>query len=379
MNKKILLLVLILLVTAVGYTCWIYCSKRPLITPFPYTFTQLAHKPLESEVREASEAQILIIGDQMALNLKAFTPGIISELAHKFKSPPKIYNWSAPHEGLHRTLFKLNFLKKFPSIVIYHGASSELYEKIFSISDKEAILKNFATFDDEKIISLIITFPWLSKIFYKKMHYFDLDLLTESKMQLDDSNKLEEKEISFKLFTYQIRHLIGQIKENKSNLILMTTPLNLEIAPHQTCSIATSDRIIDIQKELEMMIKSGDFKSAYRLALPLTKETYSNATSFYLLGKTLLGLGDLANARLAFQKATVFDCANWRGNAVYNAIMKSEAALHDVRLIDFDQAMAFQLSKEGLFSDDYFPQNLFYQMMIVELLENIKKLLGINN
>ena len=362
-----------------GYTYWIYSAKRTLITPYPYTFTQLAHKPLESELQMANEAQILIIGDQMGANLKAFTPALVSELNQKFKSPPKIYNWSVPHEGLHRTLFKLNFLKKFPPIIIYHGASSELYEKTFNVSDKKAILNNFVAFDNEKIISLIITFPWLSRIFYKKMHYFDLDLLTENKEQLDDSQKMNEKEISFKLFTYQMRQLIEQVKENKSNLILITTPLNLEIAPHHTCSFATSEKIIDTQKELEILITSGDYKTASLLAFPLAKETYSNATSFYLLGKTLMGLGDLANARLAFQKATAFDCTNWRGNAIYNAIIKAEATTHQIILVDFAQYMASQLSHDALFSDDIFPQNLFYQTMIAEVLVNLKKLLSIYN
>ena len=379
MIKKIFLLLLTFLIITIGYTYWIYSAKRTLIIPYPYSFTQLAHKPLESELQMANEAQILIIGDQMGANLKAFTPAIVSELAHKFKSPPKIYNWSVPHEGLHRTLFKLTFLKKFPPIVLYHGASSELYEKIFSVSDKKAILDNFNTYDDEKLISLIITFPWLSKILYKKMRYFDLGLLTEKKGQLSESEIMNEKEISFKLFSYQVRQLIEQVKENKSNLILMTTPLNLEIAPHQTCSFATSDKIIDAQKELEILIQSGDYKSAYQLALPLARETYSNATSYYLLGKILMGLGDLANARIAFQKATAFDCANWRGNAVYNAILKSQATLHQVILIDFDQYMASQLSHEALFNDDIFPQNLFYQTIIAELLVNLKKILSINN
>ena len=82
-------------------------------------------------------------------------------------------------------------------------------------------------------------------------------------------------------------------------------------------------------------------------------------------------------ARESFQKATVFDCANWRGNAVYNSIMKSAAKKRQVTLIDFDQYMASSLSKDGLFIDDLFPQNVFYQSMISELKESLNKILSV--
>ena len=83
-------------------------------------------------------------------------------------------------------------------------------------------------------------------------------------------------------------------------------------------------------------------------------------------------------ARESFQKASVFDCSSWRGNAVYNAIMKSTAKKRQVTLIDFDQYMASALSKDGLFMDDLFPQNVFYQTMIGELKENLKKILSVD-
>jgi tetratricopeptide (TPR) repeat protein len=379
MIKKIFLLTLFLLIIAVGLFYFNFEAKRTLITPFPYSFTPKAALEFAGELALAESSKILIVGDHMGANLEPFIPELKDSLALKFKDPPIIYNWSRAHEGLYRTLFKLSKLKKFPPIIVYHGASSEMYEKTFSVNDKNAILGNFTSYDDEKIISLIITFPWLSKIFYKRMHYYDLDEKKEYKNHLTDQRKLDEKEISFKLFDYQIKSLIELVKEKKSHLIMITTPLNLEIHPHETCSHSTNQTVINSQKEIEIMMKTGDLKSAFSLAFALSNDTYSNARTFYLLGKVNLGLGDLAEARSAFQKATVFDCDHWRGNAVYNAIMKSEAKAHQVMLIDFDQYMASQLSHEALFNDDFFPQNVFYQTMMSELLENLKKLLSVND
>lgn len=369
----------VLLAIGGGFLYKILGSKKALITPYPYSFNLNAKNAIESEMKAASGAKILIVGDRMGVNLSVYTPGIIDELAQSFKTPPVIYNWSRPHEGLHRTLFKLKSLKKLPSIIIYHGASSELYEKTFSMADSAAITKNFATYDDEKMISLIITFPWLSKWLYKKMDYYELGALKEYKNLLSGNDRMLEKEISFKLFDYETRELIDLVKEKKSNLILITTPLNLEAGPQETCPQSTTNTVIEVQQEIEEMIKNGEFKSAYPKILELSNETYSNALSFYLLGKTSMGLGDLTAARTALQKATIFDCANWRGNAVYNAILVANAKKRQVTLIDFDQLMASSLSQDGLFSDDIFPQNIFYQKMIAELQVNLKKILSVND
>lgn len=379
MIKKFFIIITILLISAGGYFYWVTSFNRILITPFPYSFNINAKNALAREIQSASAAKILIVGDRMGENLSAYTPEIINELAKNFKSPPEIYNWSRPNEGLHRTLFKLKSLNKLPSIIIYHGASSELYEKTFSVHDHKAIEKNFTTYDDEKLISLIITFPWLSKILYKKMDYYDLGAIKEYKNRLPGTQKIQEKEISFKLFDYGLRELIDLVKDKNSNLILITTPLNLEIEPREVCAQSTSNSVIEVQQEIEELIKEGNFKAAYPKIVELTAETYSNAKSFHLLGKVSLGQGNLAQARSAFQKATVFDCANWRGNAVYNAIMISQAKKNQLMLIDFDQYMSSALSREGLFNDDIFPQNIFYQSMVVELLENIKKIMSVNN
>jgi hypothetical protein len=378
MIKKFFIILLVLLLGAAAFLYFEYSAKKTLITPYPYSFNTNAKMALEKEIVEAGNAKILIVGDRMGEVMSKYTPELIDELAKSFKFPPKIYNWSKPHEGLHRTLNKLKSLKKFPSIIIYHGASSELFEKTFDVTDKEAIFKNFSFYDDEKIISLIITFPWLSKIIYKKMHYVELGPIKEYQNQLPSTSKILEKEVSFKLFDYELRELIDLVKDKKSNLILITTPLNLEVRPHEICSHSTTNAVIEMQQEIEELLKEGNFKKAYPKALALSNETVSNALSFYLLGQASMGLGDLPMARESFQKATVFDCSSWRGNAVYNAIMKSTEKKRQVTLIDFDQYMASALSKDGLFMDDIFPQNVFYQTMIGELKENLKKILSVD-
>lgn len=377
--KKIFIVLALALAGAAGFAWYTFEGKKTLLVPYPYSFNEKAQSAVAAELKYAESANILIVGDRMAGPLSNYTKDLSEELGKNFKSPPVIYNWSKPHEGLHRTLFKLKSLKKFPSIVVYLGASSELFEKRFSVSDFRAVARNFQIYDDEKIISLIITFPWLSKVLYKKMDYHELGVEKEYKNPLPANLRMKEKEMGFLLFHYELKEMIDLLKDKKSSLILITTPLNLEIPPRETCSTSTTNDVVEMQQEIEALLAQGNFKKAYTDALALSHETPGNAQSFYLLGKASLGLGDLPNARDALNKATVFDCANWRGNAVYNAILRSEAQKRQLALLDFDQALSSSLSQEGLFMDEYFPQNLFYQNLVSDLKDVLKNFLSGND
>ena len=374
-------MILLGIISASAYLYWDFSKKRTVITPYPYSFLNSFDdkfkKDHAKEILDAENSKILIVGDRMGKTLDAYTDNIKSEFGESVKAP-SIYNWSADNEGLFRTIHKLRMLKKMPPIVIYFGATSELFEKKFDINDKKRILKNFQTFDDEKLISLIITFPWLSKALYRDIRYQDLGEFKEYKSNEAASLKLEEKELSFKIFEYEVKELIELVKDKKSNLVFITAPLNLEAEPKEVCAHSETEDTIGIQQEIEAELKEGAFKSAFPKALELSEVTYSNARSFFLLGRSALGLGDIKTAREALMKASVFDCANWRGNAVYNSIIKNYAKKNQVNTVDFDQFMSSKLAEEGLFQDEIIPQNVFYQNMIKELGDILKKILSVN-
>jgi hypothetical protein len=382
MLKKLLIITFAGILGASAYFYWVYSNKRTLIEPYPYTFLnsfdEKYKKDHAAEISEAQNAKILIVGDRMGLTLAPYMESLQARFAGALKTPPSVYNWSVENEGLHRTLHKLKTLKKLPPIIIYFGASSEMAEKKFNVKNRDAIDKNFKTYDDEKLISLIITFPWLSKVLYDDLRYYDLGAFKEYKSVEAAPQKLVEKELSFKLFNYEVKQLINLVKDKRSNLVFITTPLNLDIEPKEVCAHSTSNEIIELQQEIEAEIKAGSYKSAYPKSLDLAKATYSNARSFYILGKAALGAGDIRAAREALLQATVFDCSSWRGNVVYNSIIKNLAASSQLNVVDFDQLMSSQLSSEGLFFDELVPQNVFYQSMIKELGDILKSILSVN-
>jgi hypothetical protein len=382
MLKKLLIILGLTIGSLSAYLYWDYSGKRTVITPYPYAFLNSFNKKYAethaNEIKEAEFSKILIVGDRMGRSLDPYLQNLQDQFKDSFKTPPTIFNWSAENESLFRTIQKLKKLKKLPPIIVYFGASSELTEKRFDVRDKKSIFKNFKTFDDERLISLIITFPWMSKILYNNVRYQDLGEYKEYKSYLAASQKLEEKEIAFKIFEYEMRQFIDMVKDKKSNLVLMTTPVNLEVEPREVCAHSTNADIIGMQQEIEAELNEGSYKSVLPKTRELAAVTKANARSFYLLGKAALGSGEIRLARESLLQASVFDCANWRGNAVYNAIMKAEGKRGQANVIDFEQYMSSQLSNDGLFIDEIFPQNMFYQNMTKELGDIIKKILSVN-
>jgi hypothetical protein len=90
--------------------------KHVYIIPFPYEVAETPTKIYRDSLKQAQEAQVLIVGDRMGVALNSYIPMIKSELEKELKTAPAIYNWSRPHEGLHRTLNKIKSLKKVPPI-----------------------------------------------------------------------------------------------------------------------------------------------------------------------------------------------------------------------------------------------------------------------
>lgn len=362
MLKKFFISLIVVILLGVGAFFYFLSEKRIVIKPYPYIVMDYK----VDNIAEAEKANVLIIGDRMGKALDKE----IKEL--ETATNLSIYNWSQPKEGLHRTLYKLNQLKKFPSIIVYQGASEELFEKKFSVKDKEKIEKNFKTYADDKIISLIITFPILSKYFYQDLNYVEIAPLNENKEIYSPNDKLNRKVISFQIFNEELKDLIEIAHLHKVKLIFISTPLNYSAAPKEICAHSSTPTTQEMQTKIEAMIKEGAFKEAYPLALQLSKVSTSNAQSFYLLGLAARGVGDQNIARMALKKANVFDCANWRGNSVYNSILAKEAKRNQIPFIDFDLVINSGENTDAIFFDEIFPQNIFYQSLAKELGETIK-------
>ncbi len=375
MLKNALLFCLIIALGAGGLFSWRFASNRERILPMPYYFTFVPNK---ADIKSAENAKILVVGDKMAKALTPYLKPIDESVAPFFRRTNVIYNWGEPHESLARTIYKLKNLNKFPPLIIYHGASEEFYEDRFNLKDRQTILKNFSTYDNDTYLSLMITFPFLSKAFYKKETEFTLGPRPlKSSYEFAEGDRIIQKEILYTLFQHEFRELIELIKTNGSSLITITNPINREIAPKEVCSEVNTNTVIEYQQEAYDMLKNGNTKSAYTKLKELESVISGNAQVYFLLGKAALLSGEKTDAINYFNQAASFDCNPQNGDPIFNQIIISESKKQSFAVVDFDFLNTSVLGSESFFLDNFYPHHLFYEKMQTELLATTRKTLNI--
>jgi hypothetical protein len=368
--KLILLSIVGTVLFLVGYR---YVDNPERIIPYPYVMGQMSF----SDTEEAENADVLIIGDRMGVALEPILERLTAQTSKGLRTPLKIYNWSWTHEGLHRSIARLKTLKKFPPVIIYQGGSEEFFERKLYLEDRDVIFSNFAIYDNPSTLSLIITFPILSRFLYRKGNLVTITQKTPNKTLYSPLNKQTLMELHYKIYEYELRELIRLTKDNKSKLILMTTPINFDVEPKEVCENAQDQEVIESLQLLQNMIENGQTKQAYADLKVLSKELVANARAYYLLGQAAKAQADFPAAREALKMAAVFDCAAWRGGPIFNAIMFKEAKEQKVRLMDFDRLVNQHYGRNELFIDDLYPQFLYYEHLTESLAETLRDTLNL--
>lgn len=374
MKKKLAIILFSFLLIFIGLSGGVLylLSKKPIfITPYPYHALLVSKK--NNAKAEASD--LLIVGDRMALSLTKYIPQIAANLKFDLKKNLEIYNWGTENEGLHRTLLKLKSLEKWPPYIIYMGGTNEWFEEKYIEKESEKILFNFDQFNNDKIISLIMTFPPLSRLFYKKITLLDLGLLPKNSTRKSPTT-LRALEVDFRLYQEELKEFIALSKQKKSQLIIISPPLSLTLPPKAPCAVSTTNTIIEVQQEIEDLLAQGKNKEALKMAKELAHNSIANARTTYLLGLSHKKNAEFPQAKTALLKASIEDCYLWRGNYAYNAIMKDVAQKEGIEFIDFaDQLFNIEISDGQVFLDDIFPHNLYFGMLVVDLTAELKKLM----
>ncbi|MBF0367017.1 MAG: hypothetical protein HQK50_15695, partial [Oligoflexia bacterium] len=185
---------------------------------------------------EISTAHVLIIGDRMGKALENYKESIASTLSINTQDTVKIVIAADNHQGLHRSLHLLKQLKKLPPVIVYHGASEELFEKKFFSKDSETILKNIDLYQDHRIQTLLHIFPKISKFLYTLIDRVKMKALpSEDKSDYTTKEAMQALEIGYKLYELELEELIQLAIAKHSQLILMTTPINFEVIPKKIC------------------------------------------------------------------------------------------------------------------------------------------------
>lgn len=365
------LIILTPLVAAGLFLYYRYDSNQVSEVPYPYTFSKSIYNNVKID------APILIIGDRLGKRLSSFTNSIAELASQNLSNKIKIETLAVNGEGLHRTLEKVKKLGKLPLITIYLGGSEEYHEKRFRTKDSNKIIQNFEIYNDDIVKTLLMVFPSLSPFIYNVVKYKNIN----EQIKPDDLTKYSDVMIQkrniihFKIYEQELDSLFSYLKEKNSYLIALTQPLNLDIPPKKNCSGSIDELSENNLKKIVELIKKKDFKSAYNQSKDLVLIANASAKVMFVHGKIAKNLGKLKEAAFYLKMAMAYDCKQWRGNPVYNKILTQIAIRNDVPILDFQKILERQWTKNILFEDEIYPQNLYYEKVAKILAAKIKKLL----
>jgi hypothetical protein len=362
--KKVISTLLILLglgMLTAGYFVYDRFGQNPeQIFPYPYQF-QSASPALKLD------APILITGDRMGAYFAKYSSELSANISINLSKPIKIQSIASQGRALHRSLHELKSLIQWPQILIYQGASEELMEQKFDPQVSSIIKKNFELYKDDRIETLIMLFPWLSRLVYWPHPRIKLSDSPQLLSEVNEEEYFKLLDTELLLFEQQLIQLVNLSRNRGSMLILTTTPLNLDVAPRKSCTF-TSPLELQIQlKELDDLMTANNPKGAYSLSQKLIKQYSGNADLLFKHGLISKRLGLIDEAKNSLIQATAFDCDPWRSNLVYNSIIRRVARNHQVTLFDFAKLVENQWNQGPTFFDDIYPQNLFYEKAMKQL------------
>ncbi len=374
--KSFILIILSSLLVALAL--FFYSARNAPIQIIPYPYL-ISISPAE-DLHAAEDANILLVGDRLGVSFNRFTAELIQELSSNIKTPLKLHSWAFEGEGLHRTLARLKQLSKWPKVVIYLGGSEEGFESKFNIKEYSKIMLNFKMFANPKMATLIMTFPFASKVLYTTPEHV---LLNDTKVKREEVNfqqgheELEFFKLSFKLYESELRELHTLAREHESSLVVITAPINLEVAPKKVCSDMITTTTMTEEVKIQELFEQGDFKTAYNVLMPIVEAIPGNANLEFMLGRAARESGQLALAKEAFYKGVAFDCELWRAHPVLNQLNRNLAQEYGQTLIDFDLLVNGQFGKDTLFLNDSYPQDVYFKLVSNFLKEKLKKIFNL--
>jgi len=322
------------------------------------------------------EAPILIAGDRMGEYFAKFSDNLASTISANLDNAIKVQSMARKGHGIHRTLHQLSSLKQWPQILIYQGGSEEFSEAKFKLSEISKINTNFARYSDDRVETMLILYPWLSRIVYEPI---ERTLFTEipKESEYDQKNYLRRLETELLLYRQHLIQLVAMARDRNTLLILTTTPINLDVSPKVVCDFATTTSIEADILTLRDMIAAKNFKAAYAMASKLSAQNPTHAEILHLHGQVAKRLGKNAEAISKFQESTAYDCLPWRVTEVQNSIIRDVAQNHQVPLFDFAGLLEQNYDNGVTFFDELHPQNIYYEQGMTQLglvIRNILKL-----
>lgn len=375
MSKKIWKLVLffflIFFVGTISFFLLLFYLRSSEEYPYPYQF---ANSFMYSNKVEISNSDIIFLGDKMGVQLGKYENEIQKYV--KTKTQLKFKNLSLPGEGLHRTLLKLKNLSSKPKLIIYHGGSDEFRETVYLFSQIKKIQANIQRFKSPITRGISSKASWITKIIFTPMEKKIIPIdIPQTKTIVPKEFQFLNFEINNSLYYLHLHELIHYSKLQNIPLLIITTPINLEIMPKSVCLASSNKEIMNLQNEIFQLYKNQEYKLALSRVKELVTVSKGNALNYYLLGILEAKNGLWDDSRMSLEMASSFDCGFWRTNLVNNQILIDIANKNEIKVIDFHAMIHLFWGKNTLFVDEIYPQHLYYTLLAQAIGESINSFL----
>lgn len=357
MLKKLLILLPLGTLAAIGFLAWQRVQTNPDgVIPLPYTLPAVGEKI-------AVDAPLLIVGDRMAARFGLFKETLSLDISTGLSKPLKTGVLAGERNGLHRTLRVLENLEKWPKIMLYTGGSEELVEEKFLTREIPTIRKNFERYADDRWRTLLMLWPESARLLYDPLvrQVLPDEPATAPAREMSEAEYQVRLELSYRIFEIELECMVELSRTQDVVLIFMTAPVNLDIPPKKTCTVANTNEATREMAAIRELIRQQDYKAAYPRARELADNTIANAEVFFLFGQVAQRIGRSDEAKAALRKAAAFDCRSWRANEVTNSIIRKVARDHRVALFDFADMVDDDWRKNTTFFDEIYPQDLYYE------------------
>tara|TARA_R110000868_G_scaffold75979_8_gene218932 strand:+ start:6213 stop:7394 length:1182 start_codon:yes stop_codon:yes gene_type:complete len=368
---------LLLCLGLAGAVAW-RVHKNPIsLSPLPY---KISGSPEQTSLDKASSTQVLFVGDRMAVQIDQYMPAFIESASRNITEPIKVYNFAGDGKGLHRTVAELKLLKKMPPLIIYYGASQEFFETRAHPVQYKTFLRNKEIQSQEILSSLLMAWPRVSQVLYEPYNFFKFDLAAPptDKVKIGPGpGKLEQMEMLFQIFEWELEEIVRISKASGSKLIFITNPINLDVAPLAACSYSEDSSIRSSLSQQAQLMKNGKSKEAFDNLKVLTEKSVANSKAHYLYAKAAESMGKISIAKKSLVKAAAVDCGTWRGSPIFNEIIRKVADRNGVPLVDYDGQLNAMYGQNVLFFDEINPQNVFNRAMMSKLGELTARLLDL--
>lgn len=368
--KKVLILLITLPILLGGLVLGNrYQKNRATIIPYPFVFT-------ESQKKIELEAPILIIGDKMASRLATFKDQLAKKISTNISGQIKIQTMTTEGQNIHRTLRKLKSLERLPLVIILLSNSDENHEALFYPKNYKQIVSNLDLYKDINLQSILMIFPWLSRLVYSPVEYKKLgNEIVKRKIAVPERLIYKHQEILYRLYEASLGELLQFAKKGTSYVIPVTTPINLSLNPKSACYGSLDKSYFKEFKQAQELFMKNDFKGAFNITKELSLLNPYSAQVLYLHSRVLYKLNEFQRAHKHGELAATYDCGRTGANPIFNEIMKKTAKKYNFPTLDYHRYLADESTRNSVFIDDIYPQDYYLGKLTDILALKIQKLL----